>query len=222
MTRETLTRAVRLAKFHTQPLEYVHVAHIADIGSGLSREDISSFSAHPAFAGPMNRAMSKALELALPTLQQHDVAALETNETAKCLFDLVTASRDRFGRFLNSVAAVRLHGAILKCVLKSDRQKIQALFGERAFNLAVREAPLTYPALNFDLGSARLLDEIANADAVHEIGAVFVRNFVRVEQPALLRLLDLRLPGQVSRGTDDLGDAEIAAFRRFLRDRVTQ
>ncbi len=220
MTPETLTRAVRIAKVHAHPIGHVHMDHLASFRNTVSSADLGKLAAHSAFARPLHRAVSTALDLTQPTLTQNDLAVLETDTNTQNIFDLVALPQALFDHFIKVVAAVRLHGAILKCVLKSERQRLQAILGDAAFNLAIREAPLTYPALNLNLGTRSLFEKYPEAEGVPAIGATFLAGFVRAEHPNLSRMLTLRLPTLPGDTSFVPTDGERAAFRRLLQDRV--
>jgi hypothetical protein len=216
MTPATLTRATRLAQVHTQPISFVHT----DLFSDQAEIDLRAFAAHPAFAKPLNTAVSQMLGLTQSDLLDDDLAQLETDVTLQSLCDLVSLPPNAFEQFLTGIAAVRLHGGILKCVLKHDLKMVQAQLGETYFDMAVREAPLVYPALKIDLSHADLMEVCATPSTLHAIGAGFLRAFVQTERPTLARLYDVRLPKTADSAAGDLNAAEIAAFRRFLRERL--
>ena len=143
--QKILGELAQLAAYFVRPLEFVHDDHLSMLP--IHAAAIHRLNALASFRGPLNRAASQALGFSKLSLSQGFAARLHSEDDLKLAVTLLQSERPVILALARSCAAVQLFPQIRLCVLKSQRNSMEAILGTDEFIAAVREAPVFYPCL---------------------------------------------------------------------------
>lgn len=206
--RHMVGQLAQLAEFVSKPLAFVHDDHIQ-----LPRHVVRSLSGPLCFQGPINRAISRTLALSQLPFSQELRGKLETNEEMKTVVFLLNSDLALIMDLARHCAAVQLFPQLRSCVVRQQREIIEAMLGPGVFMFSMREALAFYPSLPERSQALRLADlemtgenapEISDQPASRQStgpishlvweGLATLIAFTRLIDPACAKLLSLRFP----------------------------
>lgn len=191
----------RLINFSLTPLSFVRPSFYNELNLDFAR--LKELSQYEEFMIPLNQVLFKRLDLHRMKIPAHFLGRLETDVALRLCVLVVSAQRKEFYEVVSFFSAALLHKQLLQLVLKKERQRAVEVLGAEAFQLAVREAPVLYPALAgvcpeslYRLLCERIPSESGQAgrSALLDIGYLGLMEFVHQSEPALLELLSYRIP----------------------------
>jgi hypothetical protein len=171
----------------------------------LSSEALAALAVHPAFRPGLERALSRELRLGETAIDGAFLARLAERPATRLAVLVASQPMARVREAGVVLAAAALHPAVVGLVLKVDRARVAAVFGEPAFLMATQEAPLLHAALadlaaGIDpapiLGPGR--DPAAARERLAGLGLAILARVVEVVEPALAALVQGRLPPAVA------------------------
>ncbi|SDR14762.1 hypothetical protein [Pseudovibrio sp. Tun.PSC04-5.I4] len=187
----------RLAHCLVNPLGFTHDDHLGDMGIPL--DVVRRFSAHEDFSGPLNKHVARELGLLDLTPKCSSLAMMSDQSKARLASTLVSQSAADFGVLLRITAIARLHKSISGLMLKSHCQRIEALFGEDAFDIAIREVAFFHACLGYESDEDQVFLCICNGEEAEALQAVTLAGaegllaFVCAVDPGLEPLIRLRV-----------------------------
>lgn len=198
-----LELAAQLAAVFVRPLD-VFDSHAGRL-EPLTATETRAIAAHPAFRAPLNRAMASALQLANTTLDEQQLARLNTDGRLRCAVLLVSQPQQALRQAATVVAAAVLHRRVLKIAFKAEIGRIREVLGAEGFEIATREAPLLHAALG-ELDAAvdpAVFDAAVSAAEGQrhclEFGLDILCRFVDGAVPALSDLMRFRCRSDLER-----------------------
>ncbi|WP_068310262.1 hypothetical protein [Polycladidibacter hongkongensis] len=217
----------------SRPMSFVH-DHNLQAGE-LPLEALHSLSGDPEFAVPLQRLISAELGLSKlrPALLQSE--NVDPSELPARLVSMLIASqpREAFAELCRLSAIASFQKRISAVLLKQQRARLLALFGENVFDLALRELAFFFPALAMEADwqqRAFMLicgeDEDAALQALNKVGASALLGFIQSVDPALVPLISLRFGKEQA---DELRELAVQfdatqqqQFTQFLLRRVPE
>lgn len=187
-----------LAQALARPIATFDAAHL-QLGP-LSGGTLARAAAAPAFAGPLNRAVSRQLGLAGLQLGPDFPDRLRARPGTRLATLLVTEPLAAVASAALLLAAAVLHRPVVAVVLGAPRARLRAALGEAAFEVATREAlllhaPLVAPPGQEALGD--LSDEAALRGTLLRRGLHVLHEAADAVEPALGGIFARRFAPQV-------------------------
>jgi hypothetical protein len=220
--------AARLASIIARPLDKLDASSCQ--AGPLAAKELRALAANPAFRRPVNLAVARTLQLNQLALGPADIARLSESPPTRLAVLIVSDEMVRVQEAAQLAAAAILSRRVARLTLKTERDRARELFGSTGFEIATQEIPLN--AALADLASDMNAEDplapempIEEArDTVAGFGMAVLQSFAKSVEPALSRLMALRLPGRGpgSGGTDlrlldSHCDHLVRLFRRRMR-----
>lgn len=220
--------AARLASVLARPLDH-GIAPAAAEAAALDAAAWSGLVRHPAFNGPLNRAVARRLDLHAFDLPSDIAARWSGSARSRLCLLLVTEPVAAVRDAARWVAAAALHKAAVRIVLKADRERLRDVLGPDGFAVATQESLLLHAPLA-ELGSAATLgrvlapgrDVAAARDGTADFGLGILAGLVALVEPSLAGLFRLLHPASAAEG-ERLGgvtESHVDHIQRLLRRRV--
>lgn len=137
---EGLEAAVRLASAILRPLDVVAAEHLPAMP--IPSSELGTLAGHPAFRGPVNRAVARAIGLTDLALGAATLQRLGRDPRSRLALLFVTEPPAMRRRAAQILAAAILHRRLAGLVLKTDRQRARDALGPEGFDVASHEAPV--------------------------------------------------------------------------------
>lgn len=188
----------RLACVLTQPLKYVHNSRW-EFPKEIC-EKLGTFAKNEAFKWPLQKALSERLRLSDTGFSIELVECLNTDRNVRISAMITGAEPDELDRAARILAAAIMRRHLSRLVSRADRERAISVFGNAAFQIAIREAGFLYgdldrlcseppPELDAEDGTGG--NRIAPAV---EPGYRWLYAFVSVSNPMLGDMFSCRLP----------------------------
>ncbi|MEI2384486.1 hypothetical protein [Breoghania sp. JC706] len=221
-----------LAAHIARPLSHLHADHL--VLPPLNAGDLRKIAALPPFRKPLNLALSRHLGLTDLAIEPRLAEALAGNADAKLAVAFLKLAPDRLLEISRYCAAAQLYPQIRACVLKSTRQKAQAILGAEAFVVALREVPVFFPNLPVRSAHVRLEAELdreqvdrepADEAGPHVLvleGLKTLMAFARATHRTAATLLAFRFPNALRRHLhtgDTISEIQILELKTLLARR---
>jgi len=218
---------VRIAAAIANPLDIVD-DHFSSLDP-FSAADLKAIAANPYFKTPINHALIQALSFDTLPLTAECFTRMWLLPQSRLALHLATSDLNVLQIAARFCAAAILHRRVIGLVLKADRARVRAAFGEDAFQVAVQEAPLLHAnlaELNNDINTAGIFDPAKQLDVqLIRAGLQGLACFVEAREPALIRLFVSRFPPEMElenrhQTINKLNDAHCDQLAKLLRRRV--
>lgn len=190
--------------------------------------DLAKVTAVAPFRHALNRAVATQLGLGAIPIDDDFVWRLEQRPGTRLCALLASQPRSILSDASRQIAAAFLHKRVVGVVLRAERERLKAIFGEDAFRVATDEAALLHAPLATAAepsATAGLLGDLTDAAAAQvrivDFGLRMLSRFVAVVEPVLLGVFQMRLPeplgsepGGLGRLTPEQCDHVIKLLRR--------
>ena len=192
----------RLAASLLNPLFFAHDDHLAV--SGLEMNVLRGLAGQGDFQRPLNKYISKKLGLTALAVDVIAANTLATSAQARLALMLCSLGAEDFGSVLRIVAVARVHEMIGRLVLKSDCQRMEALFGEDVFDIAIRDVTFFFGSLGYECeedGAFRQLCSGSDEEALQAltlVGAEGILAFISAVDEKLEPLVRLRFSNEIN------------------------
>lgn len=189
----SLEAAVRLAHVLCRPLDHCADAMLPTLP--LPPSELRALAAHPAFHGPVNRAVAEAQGIGRIGLDGDVLARLSDRPLGRLALLVVTEPAARVETAARLLAAAVLHKRLAGLVFKADRQRAREVLGEAGFTLATSEAAVMHARLaELDAVPAQRSDIAAleSAEAVLRFGYALLERTVATVEPQLAAFFRIR------------------------------
>ncbi len=221
----------RFADNLLNPLRFIHDDHLPDIG--LAGDQTRLLSAQPAFAKGLNLVLSRRLGFDKLKPSSLFSPTEERPEGARLAAFIATLDPESFADLLRLCAIARLHIKIANVLLKVHRQRLEAVFGEGVFDIAIREVSFFYRTLGDEAEDhAHAFSQICageETEAFHAmmvVGAAMLLTFVKTTEPTIIPLFTLRFSKEDSDNLKTqsgvMSPEQCHQFKQFLRRRLPQ
>lgn len=187
---ERLEAAVRLAGAILRPVDALSPERLPALS--MAPSELGALAGHPAFRGPVNRAVARSIGLTGVTVGAATLDRIGRDPRSRLALLFVTEPPAMLRRAAQVLAAAILHRRLAGLVLKSDRQRARDALGPEGFDVASHEAPVMLARLvDLDLlptPSGILTDPAEPGSAVpaERFGLRAIGRYVEAVEPELL------------------------------------
>ncbi len=220
--------AARLAAVIARPID--HALALDYPGSPLSAAPLAALARHPAFHGPLNRALSRHLRLGGTEVTPEVLARIASSRDTRLCVLLASQPMALVREAAAALGAAILHREVVRVVMKADRDRVRAVLGEAGFQVATQEAALLHAPLAGlcppGAGASVLeagVETAAARGALAGLGLGALAGFVELVEPGLAPLLRRRIdaapePAAPRAGllTQEHGDHIVRLLRRRI------
>ncbi|QUS54359.1 hypothetical protein [Pseudovibrio brasiliensis] len=192
----------RLAASLLNPLAFAHDDHLAE--TGLELGVLRGLSGHDDFRRPLNTHVSRLLGLNGLAVDVAATDKLSGSDQARLALMLCSLGAEDFGGVLRIIAIARVHDMIGRLVLKSHCQRMEALFGEDVFDIAIRDVAFFFGTLGYSAEEDVAFDQLCSGSdeealqALTLIGAEGILAFVSAVDEKLEPLVRLRFSNELN------------------------
>ncbi|PTW56649.1 hypothetical protein C8N35_111112 [Breoghania corrubedonensis] len=226
-SHKALGELALVASHITRPLSHFHEDHLGL--NPLNADTLKKIASVRSFQAPLNLALARHLGLTDLAIEPGLARDLAERPDAKLVIGFLKLDPGALLDISKYCAAAQLYPQIRRCVLKSNRQKAQAILGSEAFVIALREVPVFFPHLPSRSANVRLDSELEKApqsDAMpHALvmeGMKTLMAFARATNRTLATLLGFRFPEAVRRQFhtgETISEVQIAELKTLLAHR---
>jgi hypothetical protein len=220
----------RLAASLLNPLSFAHDDHLAVTGLELSV--LRGLAGQEDFQRPLNTHVSQKLGLTALAVDVAVTKTLAVSEQARLALMLCSLGAEDFGGVMRIIAIARLHEMIGRLVLKNDCQRMEALFGEEVFDIAIRDVAFFFSSLGYQSENDGAFQQLcAGSDeealqALTLVGAEGILAFVSAVDAKLEPLVRLRFSNELneklSARLQVMQTEQQEHFVQYLRRRLPQ
>lgn len=226
----SLILQARYASALLHPLRFLHSDHMPDLG--LEQQDVQVLSGQPQFAKAINTHTSQ--KLGLLQIDSASTASASLSQDVQCRLAvlLATLPAEEFSVALRFTAIARAQKFIGSVLMKRQRQQLEALLGEDAFDLAVRDLAFFHAILAYVADEDDVLPNLLSTEepeayqALTLVGAEGILAFVLSVDEALAPLIRLRFSQEVNTQLDQrvqvMNPEQRDHYRQFLHRRIPE